>query len=68
MLRTKGAGNVHTGTSMRNPSDGSRGQAMIETITIAAMLVAGVTILAVFLYTFREYGGRVLDLAASEYP
>jgi uncharacterized protein (UPF0333 family) len=45
-----------------------RGQAMIEYMIIAAMLIAAVSILAVFLYTFKEQSGRVLDLAASEYP
>ena len=41
---------------------------MIEYMIIAAMLVAAVSILAVFLYAFKEHSGRVLDLAASEYP
>jgi len=45
-----------------------RGQAMIEYLVVAAMLMATMTILAVFLYTFKEQSGRVLDLAASEYP
>jgi hypothetical protein len=35
---------------------------------VAGMLVLSVTILAVFLYTFREHSGRVLDLVAFEYP
>jgi len=41
---------------------------MIEYLVVAAMLMATMTILAVFLYTFKEQSGRVLDLAASEYP
>ncbi len=41
---------------------------MIEYLIMAAMLIAAVAILAVFLYTFKEQSGRVLDLAASEYP
>jgi hypothetical protein len=44
------------------------GQAMIEYVITALMLLSAVTILALLLYTFREHGGRVLDLAASEYP
>ena len=44
------------------------GQTMIEYVIVAAMLVGSVAILAVFLYAFREHGGRVLDLVASEYP
>ena len=45
-----------------------RGQATVEYIVVAGMLIATLAILVVFLATFREYGGRVLDLAASEYP
>jgi len=45
-----------------------RGQAMIEYVVISAMLLAAVAILAVFLYTFKQHGGRVLDLVAYEYP
>ena len=41
---------------------------MIEYIVVAVMLMAATTILAVFLYSFREFGGRALDLIASEYP
>jgi hypothetical protein len=44
------------------------GQAMIEYVILATMLVLTASILAVFLYSFRENGGRVLDMAASEYP
>jgi hypothetical protein len=32
------------------------------------MLTATMAIMAIFLYTFRENSGRVLDLVASEYP
>jgi hypothetical protein len=45
-----------------------RGQVMIEYLVIAGMLLATVAILAVLLYVFKEQSGRVLDLAASEYP
>ncbi|MFO7871804.1 MAG: hypothetical protein R6V03_10290 [Kiritimatiellia bacterium] len=44
------------------------GQAMIEYVITAGMLIAAVAIMAVFLYTFRENSGRILDLVASEYP
>jgi len=44
------------------------GQAMTEYVIVAGMLTAAVAILAVFLYTFKEYGGRVLDLVSSDYP
>ncbi len=44
------------------------GQAMIEYMIVAVMLTATMAIMAVFLYTFRESSGRVLDLVSSEYP
>ena len=45
-----------------------RGQTSVEYLITAGMLIASIAILAVFLYTFKEYGGRVLDLVSSEYP
>jgi len=53
---------------LRNRSKERGGQAMIEYVVIAGMMIAAVAILAVFLYTFKEQGGRVLGLVASEYP
>ncbi len=47
---------------------GRRGQAMIEYLMVAVVLMSVIAILAVFLYSFKAYSGRVLDLAASEYP
>jgi hypothetical protein len=48
---------------------GSRsGQVMIEYAAVAAMLVASVTMFALFLYAFREFSERVLQLVAYEYP
>jgi len=44
------------------------GQAMVEFVVIAGMMLATVAIMMVFLGTFREYGTRVLDLVGSEYP
>jgi len=44
------------------------GQAAVEYMLVAGMLIAAVVMLSVFLYTFREHSGRVLDLVASEYP
>jgi hypothetical protein len=48
--------------------DARDGQAAVEYVILAGMMLAAVTILAVFLYTFRENSGRVLDLVASDYP
>ena len=44
------------------------GQTIVEYAVIAGMLVASATILTLFLSSFKEYGGRIHDLAGSEYP
>jgi hypothetical protein len=44
------------------------GQAMVEFVVAAGMILASAAILSVLLYTFREYGDRILNLVASEYP
>ncbi len=44
------------------------GQTMIEFIIIAAMLIATVTIFAVFLYSIKKDSTRTLELVAYEYP
>jgi len=41
---------------------------MVEYLFTAAILTLAIVVFAVFLYTFREHGGRVLDLVASDYP
>lgn len=45
-----------------------RGQVVMEYAVTAGVLIALFVMLALFLYTFKEYGGRILDLVASEYP
>jgi len=52
----------------RNRHPNRRGQATVEFVVVAAMLVATLAILVVFLFSFKEYGGRIMDLAGSEYP
>ncbi len=47
---------------------GRRGQALVEYVVVAGMLLASLAILALFLATFREYGYRILDMVASDYP
>lgn len=57
------------GTAWKHRKRATReGQALVEYVVTAGVLVAAATALAVFLYAFREYAGRVLDLMASEYP
>ena len=46
----------------------SRGQAMVEYVIIAGLLMASLGIFTVFFVTFKEYGGRILALVSSEYP
>ena len=50
------------------PCASRRGQTLVEYVIVAGVLVAMVAVISVFLYTFREQSGRVLDLVASEYP
>lgn len=47
---------------------GRRGQAVAEFTIMMALLMLVLVMLALLLYTFREYGNRVLNLVASEYP
>ena len=56
------------GDSMRTVRGAQSGQAMIEYLISAAVLLAAVAILAIFLYVFKQNGGRILDLIAYEYP
>lgn len=44
------------------------GQAVLEHVVTAGILLVVVVMLALFLYVFKEYGGRILDLVASDYP
>jgi hypothetical protein len=44
------------------------GQAMVEYVVLTGMTLGVLLMLAVFLFAFKEAGGRVLDLIAYEYP
>jgi len=41
---------------------------MTEYVVVFLLLMGTFVMLAIFLFVFKEYGGRVLDLVASEYP
>lgn len=41
---------------------------MLEYVIVAGILVAVVGMLALFLFTFKEQGGRVIDLISADYP
>ena len=44
------------------------GQTTVEFVIMATMVTLMLVILSLLLYSFKEYGGRVLNLMASEYP
>ena len=44
------------------------GQAMVEYAVLTGLTLGILLLLAVFLFAFKEAGGRVLDLIAYEYP
>lgn len=41
---------------------------MLEYVVAMGVILAITGTLALLLYVFREYGGRVLELVASDYP
>ena len=47
---------------------GRWGQAMVEYMVATGLLLGTLAMLALLLYVFKEYGGRVLDLVAYDYP
>ena len=49
-------------------SIGKSGQAMIEYLVIAVMLISALGFGAYTLYALRSQSSRVIELAASEYP
>jgi hypothetical protein len=50
------------------PKTGTSGQIMLETVIVAASMLALVAIMGLMIYIFKEHGSRVLDLLASDYP
>ncbi len=54
---------------MNEKSKGRKsGQVMLEYVIAAGMLVGVLSMLALFLYTFKEQGTRVLDLISADFP
>jgi len=49
-------------------SDRRKGQALVEYVVATGMLLGVLLMLTLFLYTFKEYGKRILDLIAFDYP
>ena len=44
------------------------GQAMTEYVVLTGLLLGMVLILAIFLYAFKVFGARILDLVSYELP
>jgi hypothetical protein len=45
-----------------NPRTSKHGQAMLEYVMVLAMTLGVILTLGFFIYVFKEYGGRVLDI------
>ena len=45
-----------------------RGQVMLEFTVVAGMVVVTLAILSLLLHVFGEYGDRIINLIAFEYP
>lgn len=45
-----------------------RGQAMVEYVIAAGIMLTVIVLLSFLLYALKQNGNRVLDLVASEYP
>ena len=58
--------NIKLGRGFIRP--GRSGQAMVEYVVVTGLLLGTLAMLALVLYTFREYGARVLDMVAFDYP
>jgi len=50
------------------PERTKSGQAMVEYVIMTVLLITTATILAIFLYTYKQHSDRVVNLVASEYP
>ena len=45
-----------------------RGQTTVEFTVATGVILSLIVLLSAFLYVFKEYGSRIIDLIASEYP
>ncbi len=45
-----------------------RGQTTVEYVVVAGVLLASLALLMLFLTTFQEYGVRILEMLAADYP
>ena len=45
-----------------------RGQSMLEYLMVMVMSMGIIVMLGLFYVTYKEYGGRMMELVSSEYP
>lgn len=53
---------------MKSSRNSKKGQAMLEYIMVLAMTLGVLVTLGFFIFVFKEYGGRILDLVSSDFP
>ena len=63
-----GVTGLHLSGATRTRGSRRSGQAMIEYMIVAVMMIGLVALFALLLYALRQQSGRVLELVASEYP
>jgi hypothetical protein len=51
-----------------NPRNRKVGQVMLEYVVVVAMTLGILVTLGFFIYVFKEYGGRILDIVSSDFP
>lgn len=56
------------GVMLKTVFSGKAGQALVEYAIVAAILVLFTAIMGLLLGTFGEYGERLLEMIASDYP
>lgn len=59
---------IDTAAHIRSRLLSREGQAMVEYLVVALMLLVLVAFFAILLYALRLQSARVLELVASEYP
>lgn len=59
---------MHTPRQIARRPKARCGQTMVEYVIAAGILLASLTVLYLFRDTFDEFGTRVLNLAAYDYP
>ncbi len=68
MIKTQTGGKLTAGRWCFWRRQNQSGQAMLEYLVVSAILLSALAILTFFLETFKEYGWRILDMVASDYP